>query len=136
MFFIQNALNGCQCTYITEAGKRCDARYFFDESLVTFIVSVQIYHGCAAAEFKCPLNSITGAYSLLEEGKHSFPTEVVDSLSKEERELLLRVKYINDQGEPSSFCLLEVSCPALRILLESLRVLKVHAAEAKLPGQM
>jgi len=135
MFFIQNALSGCPCTYIADSGKRCDARYFFDEQLLTFVVSVQIYKGCAAAEFKCPLNSITGCFSLKEQGVEHFPMPVTDGLSAAEHDLLLRVTYINEKGEMSNFNLLEISGGAVRILLESLRILRMHAAAAKtLPG--
>lgn len=137
MTFIQNALNGCPCTYITEAGKRCDAQYFFDENLLTFIVLVQIYNGCAAAEFKCLLSSITEVGSL-RSGKESFPAKVLGSLSPEESELMLRISYVNEQDDLTSFYLLEVSSEASRILLESLRVLRLHAIETEttLPGQM
>jgi len=126
--FVQNSLQGCPCTYIAEAtGERCIAHYFLDEQLQTFIMAPS--EGWAA---KCyvPLFAIRESYCLVDVGKGKFPNEVVNRVTRDEQEMLLRIVYHNENGEILSFCLLEVSAHTRDLFLEGLRILRMYMSKS------
>lgn len=133
--FVQRAVRGCTCGYITGSVKsgyeRVATQYRMDRSVQNLCILCPAEP--AYAEIICPLAAIQDISALVEDGEDKFLPEVLAHLRPEERRLLLMVVF-RCQEKLKPFYLLEESEDARDDFLEAVRIL-CRYAESTREGQ-
>merc|ERR1712150_8557 len=120
--FAQEAVNGIGCTLMRmENLQRVKTTYRIDKTLRNLMI---MSPDNKRQEVVCPIGEILDIYSLAEDGRSCFPTEIIDMLRPEEHSLLLMIMHASGQNNaPRQFFLLETSEQSRDTFLECLRVL-------------